>query len=91
MWVVSAHTHRCAQSALSWAQPQHGEGGIDANSTHQSHVQSKAEGARHGERGSQGPPVTRAFPDTHLANRGDGESFEVEVVNRSGDKVRLFN
>ena len=39
----------------------------------------------------RGLHITRAFLDTHLANKGDGKSCEAKVVNRAGDKVRLFN
>ena len=53
----------------------------------------KAKQKGHGTGGGalRGLHITRAFLDTHLANKGDGKSCEAEVVNRARDKVRLFN
>lgn len=90
MWAVSAHTHRYAQSSLSLAQPWRGEG--LTQSAHTRHTcKAKQKGQARGGGGPRGLHVTRAFLDMHLANKGDAESFGVEVVNRAGDKVRLFN
>ena len=89
VWAVSAHTHRYAQSSLSLAQPQRGEG--LTQTAHTRHTcKAKQKGQARGGGGPRGLHVTRAFLDTHLANKGDGESFGVEVVNRAGAKVRFL-
>lgn len=85
MWVVSVHTPGYAQSSLSSAQPQPSEGGRDRRKQHTPGTrakQSRRDRARW-RGGPRGLHVTPGFPDLYLANQGDGESSEVEMVNRA--------
>ena len=85
VWVFSVHTPGYTQSSLSSAQTQPSEGGRDRRKQHTPGTRAKQSRRDRawGGGGPRGLHVTPGFPDMYLANQGDGESSEVEMVNRA--------